>query len=256
MTTQAPFRWLAFVTGVAALGGFLFGYDTAVIAGAIGALARPLPAHGRPGRLGRRQRDLRLPARRARRRDSSRTGSAANACCWPAPLLYAGSGLWSAAGRRRSRASCCRASPAVWPSASRRWSARPTSPRSLPSGAAAVLGTLFQLGIVVGIFLVFFVNQQIQAQGDVGVEHAASGWRWMLGSESIPALVFLRAAGVGPGEPALAGAARRSAAAEAVLAKVAGPSDAPARTGRHPRRRRRRTGAVLGAVRAARSAGR
>jgi len=38
MTTQAPFRWLAFVTGVAALGGFLFGYDTAVIAGAVGAL--------------------------------------------------------------------------------------------------------------------------------------------------------------------------------------------------------------------------
>ena len=38
MATQAPFRWLAFVTGVAALGGFLFGYDTAVIAGAVGAL--------------------------------------------------------------------------------------------------------------------------------------------------------------------------------------------------------------------------
>ena len=38
MSTTAPSRWLGFVTGVAALGGFLFGYDTAVIAGAIGAL--------------------------------------------------------------------------------------------------------------------------------------------------------------------------------------------------------------------------
>jgi len=36
--TQTPSCWLAYITGVAALGGFLFGYDTAVIAGAVGAL--------------------------------------------------------------------------------------------------------------------------------------------------------------------------------------------------------------------------
>jgi SP family arabinose:H+ symporter-like MFS transporter len=52
------------------------------------------------------------------------------------------------------------------------------------------LGSLFQLGIVSGIFLVFFVNLMIQRLGDGGW-NAQVGWRWMLGSESLPAMVFL-----------------------------------------------------------------
>jgi SP family arabinose:H+ symporter-like MFS transporter len=52
------------------------------------------------------------------------------------------------------------------------------------------LGTLFQLGIVTGIFLTLFINQWIQQQGDA-TWNAAYGWRWMLAAEVVPAFVFL-----------------------------------------------------------------
>ena len=43
---------------------------------------------------------------------------------------------------------------------------------------------------MLGIFLVFFVNLLIQRRGDA-TWNAQAGWRWMLGSEAIPAFVFL-----------------------------------------------------------------
>src|SRR5258708_30079884 len=47
-----------------------------------------------------------------------------------------------------------------------------------------------QLAIVGGMMLVYFVNYAIAAHGDEAWLHA-SGWRWMLASEAIPALLFL-----------------------------------------------------------------
>jgi SP family arabinose:H+ symporter-like MFS transporter len=52
------------------------------------------------------------------------------------------------------------------------------------------LGTLFQLGIVVGILITLFVNKLIQGCGD-DAWNAALGWRWMLGVGAVPAAVFL-----------------------------------------------------------------
>ena len=59
------------------------------------------------------------------------------------------------------------------------------------------LCALFQLGIVAGIFIVFFVNMLIQGVGDAAWNEAL-GWRWMLGSEALsgvaaPALFILGA---------------------------------------------------------------
>ncbi len=51
------------------------------------------------------------------------------------------------------------------------------------------LGTLFQLGIVVGIFVTLFINQAIQGMEDEAW-NVTQGWRWMLGMEVIPALLF------------------------------------------------------------------
>jgi len=78
---------------------------------------------------------------------------------------------------------------------------------------------------VTGIFLVFFVNQQIQAQGDT-VWNTSVGWRWMLGSESIPAVVFLALLAWVPESPRWLALRGERATAEAVLAKVSGPSNA------------------------------
>ena len=52
------------------------------------------------------------------------------------------------------------------------------------------LGTLFQLGIVVGIFIALFSNSFIQSLG-TAEWGAAAGWRWMLAIEALPALFFL-----------------------------------------------------------------
>jgi len=59
-----------------------------------------------------------------------------------------------------------------------------------PANSRGRLGTLFQLGIVVGILVTFFVNAAIQGQGDANWNQAI-GWRWMLGAEAIPALLLL-----------------------------------------------------------------
>lgn len=59
------------------------------------------------------------------------------------------------------------------------------------------LAALFQLGIVIGIFLVYWVNYGITEYG-IGLAQATLlnwnlqwGWRWMLGAEAIPAVIFL-----------------------------------------------------------------
>ena len=52
------------------------------------------------------------------------------------------------------------------------------------------LGTLFQLGIVVGIFLTLFINKVIQDMGN-DLWNTTMGWRWMLGMEVIPAIIFI-----------------------------------------------------------------
>ncbi len=59
------------------------------------------------------------------------------------------------------------------------------------------LAALFQLGIVIGIFLVYWVNYGIAEYGLRAAQSALFnwnlqwGWRWMLGAEAIPALIFL-----------------------------------------------------------------
>ncbi len=62
------------------------------------------------------------------------------------------------------------------------------------------LGSLFQLGIVIGIAVVYWVNYFILNAGNhINAAHHVAGmnwnqtmgWRWMLGSETLPAMIFL-----------------------------------------------------------------
>jgi MFS transporter, SP family, xylose:H+ symportor len=59
-----------------------------------------------------------------------------------------------------------------------------------PSQIRGRLVSFNQLSIVLGILLVYFVNWAIAAQGDEAWIHA-TGWRLMLVSEAVPAILFL-----------------------------------------------------------------
>ena len=52
------------------------------------------------------------------------------------------------------------------------------------------LGSLFQFGIVIGIFITLFINARIQGLGDE-TWNATAGWRWMFGAEVVPAIFLL-----------------------------------------------------------------
>jgi SP family arabinose:H+ symporter-like MFS transporter len=184
----AMIRFVLFASGVTAIGGFLFGYDTAVINGAnfyitkhwqlgpawegtvtasmlLGCIPGALFAGLLSDRFGRK-RMLFLCA-----------------------IVYAVSGVLSALPQTREEFLLVRflsglgigASSMICPVyiaeiAPEKWRGR--------------LGTLFQLAIVVGIFLTLFVNMLVQGMGDDAWK-TATGWRWMLGLEAVPAVVFM-----------------------------------------------------------------
>lgn len=83
------------------------------------------------------------------------------------------------------------------------------------------LESLFQLGIVTGIFLTLFINGWIQRPDDV-VWNAAYGWRWMLASEAIPAVIFLLLLFAVPESPRWLIQARREEVATSVLERIGG----------------------------------
>jgi SP family xylose:H+ symportor-like MFS transporter len=58
-----------------------------------------------------------------------------------------------------------------------------------PTRRGALVGN-YQLAIVIGIVLVYFVNYFIALQGDAQW-NLTMGWRWMFGSELLPSILFL-----------------------------------------------------------------
>jgi SP family arabinose:H+ symporter-like MFS transporter len=87
------------------------------------------------------------------------------------------------------------------------------------------LGTLFQLGIVVGIFLTLFVNKIIQGLGNE-VWNTAYGWRWMLGMEVVPAAAFIALLFSVPESPRWLAQHGREAEALHILEKAGGAEHA------------------------------
>jgi MFS family permease len=184
--------FVVFCAAVTGIGGFLFGYDTAVINGAnsllqknfhldieddafwiglatssaiIGCIAGAMSAGFISDRFGRRK------------------------VLFFCAILYAASGVFCAASwdfpsflaARIVNGLAIGVSSMICPVyiaeiAPPQWRGR--------------LGALFQLGIVVGIFVALFSNGFVQSQGDAEWG-AARGWRWMLALESLPAVLFL-----------------------------------------------------------------
>jgi SP family xylose:H+ symportor-like MFS transporter len=211
------------LTAVAALGGLLFGYDTAVISGSIGFL--------------RSHFDL----------DAAETGWAASSALVGCIFGAAVAGeLSDAFGRKKALMLS-----ALLFTISAIWSALPATILAfniariiggIGVGMASLLSPLYiaeispaeirgklvsfnQLAIVFGILLVYFVNYFIEGLGSEEWNRV-SGWRWMFGSEALPALLFLLTLASIPESPRWLLKQRRTERAREVLERLFGPERA------------------------------
>ncbi|MEY3368640.1 MAG: hypothetical protein RI973_1795 [Bacteroidota bacterium] len=212
-------RFVYLITAVAALGGLLFGYDTAVISGAIGFLRTKFEL------------------------SDAMTGWAASSaivgCIFGAmfagylsdkwgrktvlmitAVLFAVSAIGSALPENLLQFGIFRFIGGMGIGA-----ASMVSPLYItevsPARIRGKLVSYYQLAIVIGILIVFFANTLIQASGDEAwnVEY---GWRYMMGTGLIPAVLFLVALFFVPESPRWLTRAGRESEAMAVLTKING----------------------------------
>lgn len=191
-SVQGSMQFVLFASAVTAIGGFLFGYDTAVINGANTYL----------------QGHFALDSEKDALWIGLATASAIYGCV-PGAMF---AGFFSDKfGRRRVLFFCAIlfALSAILSAIPRTFTqfiaARVLSGIAIgissmicpvyiaelaPAQWRGRLGALFQLGIVTGIFLTLFINRWIQESGDAAW-NTDYGWRWMLAGEAVPAFVFL-----------------------------------------------------------------
>lgn len=222
---QNSTRFVLFVTSVAAIGGFLFGYDTAVINGANSYLKAHLSLNPTQEGLAGTSAILGcIPGAMLAGFLSDRFGR--RKLLFLCAFLYALSALLSAIPRTFEEFLAARfigglgigASSMICPVyiaeiAPGKWRGR--------------LGTLFQLGIVVGIFVTLFVNKLVQGFGDEAW-NTAFGWRWMLGLETIPAALFILLLLAVPESPRWLAQKGREAQAQNILERAGGVEHARA----------------------------
>jgi SP family arabinose:H+ symporter-like MFS transporter len=207
------------LTSVAALGGLLFGYDTAVISGVIGLLETKFEltasmkgwaassaivgcifgamfAGGASDKWGRKK-VLMVTA-----------------------ILFGISGIASALPNNLTEFTIARFIGGLGIGA-----ASMLSPLYItelaPASIRGRLVSLYQLAIVLGILLIFFVNLLIQGMGDEAW-NVEIGWRYMLGSGVIPAILFLVAIFFVPESPRWLMKAGREEEALDILQKING----------------------------------
>ena len=180
--------YVVLVCLVAALGGLLFGYDTAVIAGAIGFL----------------QSHFQL--------DPAMKGWAASSALLGCVVGVSFAGILSdRAGRRKTLlfSACLFLGSAVGTALAGSFAyfvfarilggigigiASMASPMYIaeitPARIRGRMVSVNQLAIISGMLVIYFVNYLIARQGDEAW-NAATGWRWMFASGAIPSLLFL-----------------------------------------------------------------
>lgn len=216
-------KFVLAVSLVAAWGGLLFGYDTAVIAGAIGFLKIKFQL------------------------SAAMTGWAASSAIWGCvvgvviagymsdalgrkkvliitAVLFAISAIGSAIPSNLTQFVIARFIGGVGVGA-----ASMLSPLYIaeiaPAKMRGTLVTMYQLAIVIGINLIYFINLKISGLGDEdwNINH---GWRYMLGSEVIPAGIFLIMLLFVPESPRWLTSKSRPKEAQDILEKVNGKENA------------------------------
>ncbi len=185
---QSPIKFVIMISVAAAIGGLLFGYDTAVIAGAIGSIQAKF--------------DL----------SPALTGWAASSAIWGciigviiagilsdkfgrkkvlilSAILFAVSAIGSSIPNNLTQFVIARLIGGIGVGIASMLSPMYIS-EIAPAKIRGTLVTLYQLAIVLGINIIYFVNLKISTSGSEQW-NIDTGWRIMLGSEVIPALLFL-----------------------------------------------------------------
>lgn len=216
--TSTNFVWK--ITVVAALGGLLFGYDTAVIAGAIGFL----------------QEKFNL--------SPALVGWAASSAIWGCILgamvagyasdrwgrkkillitavLFFISALWSAMATDFTTFIIARFIGGVGVGAASMLSPLYIS-EIAPAKIRGRLVSIYQLAIVLGINIIYVVNFWISTNGSPEW-NVDFGWRYMLGSEVIPAALFFFLLFLVPESPRWLFSKGRDSKAMTILTKINGP---------------------------------
>jgi SP family arabinose:H+ symporter-like MFS transporter len=218
MTNQTTnLKFVYFVSIIAALGGLLFGYDTAVIAGAIGFLETKFEL------------------------SPAMTGWAASSAIWgcvigaavagyfsdkfgrkkvliATAIMFAISAIGSAIPNNLTQFVLARLIGGIGVGAASMLSPLYIS-EIAPADKRGMLVTLYQLAIVIGINVVYFINMVIAGSG-TEQWNIDMGWRYMLGSETIPALLFLITLFFVPESPRWLASKKRDEEAMDVLKKV------------------------------------
>ncbi|WP_185289495.1 sugar porter family MFS transporter [Chryseobacterium lactis] len=91
-----------------------------------------------------------------------------------------------------------------------------------PAAIRGRLISIFQLGIVTGILVIYFVNSYIAG---IHNEHwnISTGWRWMFGSGAIPSIIFILLLLTVPESPRWLAQQKRNPEALAILTRINGP---------------------------------
>lgn len=220
---QSNHRYVYQISTVAALGGLLFGYDTAVISGAIGSIKTKFAL------------------------SPALEGWAASAAIWGcvagvaaagfladrygrkkvlliSAVLFAVSALASAIPQNLTQFVLARMIGGLGIGAASMISPLYIS-EIAPAENRGRLGTLYQLAIVLGINLIYYVNYRIAGWGDESW-NVEMGWRYMLGSASLPALLFLVLSLFVPESPRWLMKQRRETEALDILRRVNGDEQA------------------------------
>jgi SP family arabinose:H+ symporter-like MFS transporter len=220
---QGDRSYLFLAAIAAALGGLLFGYDTAVISGAVGFLQKHFQlSAGLTGWAASSALIGCMAGAAAAGPLSDRVGR--KPVLFVCALTFAVSGILTALSATLGEFVSMRflggfAIGAV----------SVVSPLYIaevaPEAVRGRLVSLYQLAIVSGILVVFFVNLMIQHQGDEAW-NVAFGWRWMFGSLTFPAALFALLALPIPESPRWLLKSGRADKAQAILERIAGPEGA------------------------------
>ena len=212
-------KYVIMISVIPAFGGLLFGYDTAVIAGAIGSIQTIF--------------DL----------SPALTGWAASSAIWGCMIgvIFAGflsdkfgrkkvlilsailffiSAVGSSIPNNLTQFVLARLIGGVGVGIASMLSPMYIS-EIAPAKIRGTLVTLYQLAIVIGINLVYYINLQIASSGDAQW-NLDIGWRIMLGSEVIPALLFFILLFFIPESPRWLASKGKIDSAKAIIEKING----------------------------------
>lgn len=217
--SKGNLQYVYLTTIVAAVGGLLFGYDTAVIAGAIGFLQTKFELSA---------------AMKGWAVSSAIVGCAIGAMSAGylsdrfgrkkvlllTALLFGISAIGSAIPNNLTQFAIARLIGGVGVGAASMLSPMYIS-EIAPANIRGRLVTLYQLAIVIGILLIYFVNMLIAGSGNE-TWNVDVGWRYMFASEAIPSLLFFALLFLVPESPRWLAKKGRDKEALKVLYKING----------------------------------